>query len=190
MNKPGRRCPLCGAMAEGTTAIASEDAQPQPGDFSIRWLYEHEGFNLGEGVYYLPDFWLPDRDCWMEVKPTRPSDADSVKIERLARQSKHEVIVPYSSRFFVPSGDGEAPIGTWVAVFTPLEGGHSGYWAECVQCMISGSAVFAGVWPSAHWLAHQEPAHPNEPPFPLPNSIRLEEAYAEARQARFEHRWR
>src|ERR1700744_4926102 len=37
---------------------------------NIKWEYEHEGFNL-EGVYYLPDFWLPDFDLgiYVECKP-------------------------------------------------------------------------------------------------------------------------
>jgi hypothetical protein len=34
---------------------------------SIKWEYEKEGFNL-DGVYYLPDFWLPDQRCWIEIK--------------------------------------------------------------------------------------------------------------------------
>lgn len=34
----------------------------------IRWEYEAEGFELPSGPY-LPDFWLPDLECWLEVKP-------------------------------------------------------------------------------------------------------------------------
>ena len=26
----------------------------------IQFEYEKEGYDLGEGVWYLPDFWLPD----------------------------------------------------------------------------------------------------------------------------------
>ena len=35
----------------------------------IRWEYEKEGFDLGEAGWYLPDFWLPDINTWVEVKP-------------------------------------------------------------------------------------------------------------------------
>jgi len=35
----------------------------------IEWEYEFEGYDLGEEGYYLPDFWLPQIDCWIEVKP-------------------------------------------------------------------------------------------------------------------------
>ena len=33
----------------------------------IRYEYEHEGFEMG-GVKYLPDFYLPDADRWIEIK--------------------------------------------------------------------------------------------------------------------------
>ena len=36
----------------------------------IKWEYEAQGYDLGELGYYLPDFWLPEFDCWIEVKPT------------------------------------------------------------------------------------------------------------------------
>lgn len=35
----------------------------------IEWVYEPEGFELGDGVRYLPDFWIPSLDCFIEVKP-------------------------------------------------------------------------------------------------------------------------
>lgn len=36
----------------------------------IRWEYEPQGFKvgLGPGIRYLPDFWLPDLNTWVEVK--------------------------------------------------------------------------------------------------------------------------
>lgn len=36
----------------------------------IRWEYEKEGFQLENGVLYLPDFWLPDHALWIEIKPS------------------------------------------------------------------------------------------------------------------------
>lgn len=35
----------------------------------IPWEYEKEGFCL-QGINYLPDFWLPQQQCWLEVKGT------------------------------------------------------------------------------------------------------------------------
>ena len=34
----------------------------------VKWEYEKEGYSLGDGVYYLPDFYLPDMTSWLEVK--------------------------------------------------------------------------------------------------------------------------
>jgi hypothetical protein len=36
----------------------------------IAWEYEPEGFDLGEAGWYLPDFWLPEWSCFIEIKPT------------------------------------------------------------------------------------------------------------------------
>jgi hypothetical protein len=36
----------------------------------LPYNYEHEGFDLKGFGYYLPDFWLPDLECFAEVKPT------------------------------------------------------------------------------------------------------------------------
>lgn len=35
----------------------------------IKYQYEPEGFDLGNGLKYLPDFYLPDFSCYAEVKP-------------------------------------------------------------------------------------------------------------------------
>jgi hypothetical protein len=44
----------------------------------IKWEYEKEGYELDDGSYYLPDFWLPDvglrnfdkGGSWIEIKAT------------------------------------------------------------------------------------------------------------------------
>jgi len=36
---------------------------------SIRYEYEKEGYDL-DGIWYLPDFWMPDWNCWVEIKPS------------------------------------------------------------------------------------------------------------------------
>jgi len=35
----------------------------------IEWEYEPEGFDLGDAGWYLPDFYLPELDAWIEIKP-------------------------------------------------------------------------------------------------------------------------
>jgi len=36
---------------------------------NLRWEYEPEGYILGAGKAYLPDFWIPEWRAWFEVKP-------------------------------------------------------------------------------------------------------------------------
>lgn len=59
----------------------------------IRFEYEKEHFHLANGLMYLPDFWLPDQDCWFEVKGTNPSVHDQEKIVGLAKYTNKRVIL-------------------------------------------------------------------------------------------------
>lgn len=38
---------------------------------AVAWSYEPEGFELAGGRRYLPDFWLPELQLWLEVKGAR-----------------------------------------------------------------------------------------------------------------------
>lgn len=49
----------------------------------IKWQYEAEGYNLGEHGCYLPDFWLPELNTFLEVKPGQPSDEERIKLQVL-----------------------------------------------------------------------------------------------------------
>lgn len=49
----------------------------------ITWEYEPEGFTLADGTNYLPDFWLPHLNTWVEVKGAHWRRVD--KVERFAR---------------------------------------------------------------------------------------------------------
>jgi hypothetical protein len=52
----------------------------------IAWEYEPQGFELPSGAY-LPDFWLPDTEVWIEVKGQAPSDHDRDRFLDLAEQA-------------------------------------------------------------------------------------------------------
>lgn len=47
----------------------------------IAFEYEKEGYALPSGPY-LPDFWLPERKHWLEIKGQEPTDRE----KRLARE--------------------------------------------------------------------------------------------------------
>jgi hypothetical protein len=52
----------------------------------IRFQYEAEGYDLS-GRYYLPDFYLPDIDCFFEVKGKEPNYEEQMLAYLLSRDS-------------------------------------------------------------------------------------------------------
>jgi hypothetical protein len=89
----------------------------------IGYEYEPEGYDLG-GLYYLPDFWLPDREYWIEVKgrELEPGSDDWYKVTRLASASKKEVYVTVGDVW--PPYDGERDIKKWIGEH-PANGNES-----------------------------------------------------------------
>lgn len=55
------------------------------------WQYEVEGFDL-DGTWYLPDFWLPEQKCWVEIKP-KGIDIDNSKIAKLSNQPAMAILL-------------------------------------------------------------------------------------------------
>jgi hypothetical protein len=49
----------------------------------IKYEYEKEGYDLGGLGYYLPDFWLPEYNCFIEIKGNVPSTKERAKAEKL-----------------------------------------------------------------------------------------------------------
>jgi len=60
----------------------------------LAWEYEKEGYDLN-GIKYLPDFWLPGLDCWIEIKGRDVNDDDRDKCGFLAAQSSKRVYMFY-----------------------------------------------------------------------------------------------
>lgn len=58
----------------------------------IKFLYEPEGFEFSDGTRYLPDFYLPDYDIFVEVKGVM-SDFDEHKIMLMEDEARQRVIV-------------------------------------------------------------------------------------------------
>lgn len=49
----------------------------------VRYEYEKEGFDL-DGLWYLPDFWLPTLRAWIEIKADLPEGDDAEKLFRFS----------------------------------------------------------------------------------------------------------
>lgn len=44
-------------------------------ELGIRYEYEDQGYELSNGQWYLPDFWLPDLKTFVEVKPRKSASS-------------------------------------------------------------------------------------------------------------------
>lgn len=98
----------------------------------VKWEYEKEGYDLGDGVLYLPDFWMADLKCWIEIKGEPPTEEENRKAEKLAKQSGGRVYI-----FF-----GQIRIPVWgemdsdsAHLFFP-DGGWDNcqWWCQCPVC--------------------------------------------------------
>lgn len=55
-----------------------------------KWEYEPEGFDLGDGVYYLPDFYLVGLGCYAEVKR---ESGEFDKVEKFVESTKQSILL-------------------------------------------------------------------------------------------------
>lgn len=63
--------------------------------FGILWDYEPEGFEFSDGTMYLPDFYLPETETFLEVKGIM-DQSDAHKIQMLVHESGRPVVIGYS----------------------------------------------------------------------------------------------
>ncbi len=99
----------------------------------VPFIYEPEGYDLGGGLCYIPDFYLRGMDAFLEIK--NPLDKESLKKpEVLSGESGRRVFVFLSNPKYP-----ESPGFDWesdAAIF--YSDGHwsdSGYlWCECEGC--------------------------------------------------------
>ena len=59
----------------------------------IEWEYEKEGYYLGDSLCYLPDFWLPKLDMFVEIKGNPPTYEERKKAFYLNKLSKKPVAI-------------------------------------------------------------------------------------------------
>lgn len=78
----------------------------------IPYEYEKEGFSL-EGTPYLPDFWLPQQDCFVEIKGEKPTDEEIRKARLLALYAQKCVHIFYGN-IEIPTLQNPYPIGSYI----------------------------------------------------------------------------
>lgn len=97
------------------------------------WEYEPEGYRFRDGTLYLPDFWLPEQQVWVEVKGADPTEAECRKAELLAKATGKPVLV-FFGPLFAPS-DERDPWAPEAYHFFVTGGCDRPYlWCECHHC--------------------------------------------------------
>ena len=165
----------------------------------IKYEYEREGYQLGN-LSYLPDLWLPELDIFIEVKGEIPDD-DSEDVEK-ARQ----LTMATQKRVYVFSGQIPED-GNFDDVLRPRLDGktiHGYKWGECPFCHFL--AIQINGYPAKHdckklqdlddvVIQIKQDVQPDylnwiefkiNEFFDFSQTPRLLDAYAAARQARFE----
>jgi hypothetical protein len=146
-------------------------------NLGIEYRYEYEGYDL-DGLWYLPDFWLPALEMWIEVKPGDPSPGDLEKIRRLTMASSESPVVLFM----------DVPGQHQISVFSVFDFNDERgpfvhrtdrkFWNDCTLC-------------GAVWLesdeCREEPCDCIKKRYldPIPPSPRVTAAFQTARQFRF-----
>jgi hypothetical protein len=79
----------------------------------MSYRYEPEGYLL-EGRGYLPDFYLLQQDCFVEIKPIRPDTEEIEKTRLLALNTRKEVYTLYGDVWFA-----DQPLHRHACRYTP-----------------------------------------------------------------------
>lgn len=99
---------------------------------NIRWQYEVEGYDLG-GVWYLPDFWLDDMRCFVEVKGILDSKSEQkVKLLAAACEGKGIHVILLRDLRMRLVDNYLTVIGDWVTPFAIEKDGA--FMARCPRC--------------------------------------------------------
>ena len=151
----------------------------------IKYEYENEGYDLGEAGWYLPDFWLPKEEVFIEIRPSDKYIYDA-KCEALSLMTSKYVLYiagsPYLHEYQICLYEnGKVDI-------EPFEFADCrrcrGLWLSRIENHNYGSSdgMIIGLGCDSDCTAY----HAGR--YPLPNGERICNAYKKSRGARFEHR--
>jgi hypothetical protein len=59
---------------------------------NVKYEYEPEKFDLGE-IKYIPDFWLPEIEKWVEIKGQMPNDTEVKKAHLLSTKTQQDIVI-------------------------------------------------------------------------------------------------
>lgn len=136
---------------------------------ALPYAYEAEGYDL-DGLWYLPDFWLPTLNCWVEIKGQKPNSEEIKKALLLAQAAGRPVVLF--------AGEIDPRIVGGIATNSYYPDAYA--WGSCAKCNYV-DIIDVNAFKAVHC--------------PLCEAVRLfrfsspllRKAYDVARSARFEH---
>ena len=111
----------------------------------LEFKYEPEGYDLGKDGWYLPDFYIPSLDCFIEIKPDVPVEGRESPTEALAAHTGKSVYTFYGSpQLPIDSFDGGVCICV-DCVYKELSGAMSYGWDDGYHLCVCPSCGRAGI---------------------------------------------
>jgi hypothetical protein len=140
-----------------------------------RWEYEKEGFVLSNSEHYLPDFWLPGLNLWLEIKGQHPTEEEFNRCRLLRDDSSTATAIfgglpgDYCGTLFCwDLGDSSGGSSEWDASISNAADGDLCLWVETSKELYADAV-----------MEHQ---------IPIQNGcVRVDLAAGFAKSARFEH---
>jgi len=157
----------------------------------IPFEYEKEGYDLGNGVYYLPDFWLPTLGYWIEIKGEAPTKKEIHKLDQITGKEYGKAFIfsgeigPWDHRVL---SNGDAVV-TGTNIRGKDENGWDGDW-QILECPTCGLVNVCQWWDATRWFKCSCNVSWTADMYSTTKqgkTTRLTKAYDAARQARFEH---
>jgi hypothetical protein len=162
----------------------------------IEYQYESEGYDLGKDGFYLPDFYLPGYDLFVEVKPSRTLfENERNKACSLAKQSGKRLLILFDcvpekdvllieedivEKVYCPSN-----VTLLACCSCGCLGFHNHDYSFVFEFKEHCGGRLNNTWKMLH-SAQLEKSADGKHIYNIPNSFLLK-AYRAAQQARFEH---
>lgn len=104
----------------------------------VEWMYEPQGY-LIDGKPYLPDFYLPKLDTFLEIKGKKPKATEEQDCYGLAKQLNCRVVIAYGD---IPRDVDSYGVPTdrfdWMPMWEGECGDERYVWCYCPRCGCPG----------------------------------------------------
>lgn len=150
-------------------------------NLEIPYSYETEGYDL-DGTWYLPDFWLPQQECFIEIKGQEPTPEEIKKAKLLSLKSSKRVFIAQGAPWF------DTRISAYShGIRQDIVHASRWVWFICPTCGAPGLMDLAYIVAGAGIQAgyHNPGCRCSPARIDHKNSL-ISDAYLAARQARFE----